>query len=176
MRRVRRPAIRTKHTSVGADLVKGAIAGAVATAVMGAVTTALYEREDRSARRREDQARGGKTAYGAAAEKGAAAAGTALTPAEREQAGKAIHWALGIGAGATYAVLRRRITPVLGRGAGLAFGSGFWLFLDEIAVPALGLTPGPTAFPWQTHARGLAGHLSFGAVADATLNVLDRVM
>ena len=39
----------------------------------------------------------------------------------------------------------------------------------------LGLTPGPTHFPWQTHARGLAGHLMFGAVADATMGVQSAV-
>jgi hypothetical protein len=55
---------------------------------------------------------------------------------------------------------------------GVAFGTAFWLMMDEGAVYALGLTPGPTAFPWQTHARGLAGHLTFGAVADATLGAL----
>ncbi|MDQ3811386.1 MAG: DUF1440 domain-containing protein, partial [Chloroflexota bacterium] len=128
----------------------------------------------RTARRKEDRARGGATAYSIAARKGASIAGVPLNDREQERLGRAIHWALGIGAGATYAVLRRRVASV-GRTAGLAFGSGFWLLLDEVAVPALGLTPGPQAFPWQTHARGLAGHLSFGAVTDATLHLLDRV-
>lgn len=45
--------------------------------------------------------------------------------------------------------------------------------MDEGAVYALGLTPGPANFPWQTHARGLAGHLVFGAVTDATLSLLE---
>ncbi len=52
----------TRHT-VGRDLMKGAIAGAVATFVMGKVTSYLYEHEDRDARRQEDEARGGRTAY-----------------------------------------------------------------------------------------------------------------
>jgi hypothetical protein len=46
--------------------------------------------------------------------------------------------------------------------------------MDETATPALGLTPGPRAFPWQAHARGLAGHLVFGSVANATLATLRR--
>ena len=164
-----------RNGSVGAELAKGAIAGAVATWAMTKVTTVLYEHEDRSARQREERARGGKTAYRIAAEKGAASTGVPLREDELERAGQAIHWGLGIGAGAVYGVLRPRVRR-LGKAAGLAYGTGFWLLLDEIAVPALGLTPGPTGFPWQTHARGLAGHLSFGAVADATLNVLDRVV
>lgn len=169
---IRRPGIR-RGSSIGADLAKGAVAGAVATAVMSAVSSTLYQRESPSARRREVRARGGKTAAAAAAAKGAALAGTPLPPAKREQAGQAVQWALGIGAGATYAVLRRRVGGLI-PGAGLAFGSGFWLLLDEVVVPVLGITPGPTGLPWQTHARGLAGGLSFGAVADATLKVLDR--
>ena len=165
--------VRTRHT-VGRDLLKGAIAGAVATYVMGKVTGYMYEHEDPGARREEDDARGGRTAYETAAEKAAGAAGTSLRTRQRQELGSAIHWALGIGAGAAYAVLRRRI-HVLGSAAGTAFGTGFWAFLDEGLVPALGLTPGPTAFPWQAHARGLVGHLTFGTVTDGTLRLLDRV-
>ena len=159
---------------MGSDLVKGASAGAVATWVMGKVTTAMYEHEAPDARRREDRAHEGKTAYGVAAEKAARAVGADLGEDGREQAGSAVHWALGIGAGAVYAVLRRRFNAV-GRAAGLGFGTAFWAAVDEGLVPALGLTKGPGAFPWQTHARGLAGHLTFGTVTDGTLRVLDAI-
>jgi hypothetical protein len=124
----------------------------VATFVMDKVTGYMYEHEDRDACRKEDEARGGPSG----------------------QRGSAMHWALGIGAGAAYAVLRRRFQG-FGSAAGTAFGTGFWAFLDEGLVPALGLTPGATAFPWQAHARGLVGHLTFGTVTDGTLRVLDRV-
>ena len=165
---------RSRESSVRQDIIKGAIAGAVATWVMGKVTTAMYEREDRWVRRAEDDVRGSKTSYGAAADKAARLAGTSLGPEQREQLGSAIHWALGIGAGAAYAVLRRRFHSI-GRTAGLGFGTVFWAVLDEGLVPALGLTPGPRAFPWQTHARGLAGHVTFGTVTDGTLRLLDAV-
>ncbi|MEP6689219.1 MAG: DUF1440 domain-containing protein [Gemmatimonadales bacterium] len=165
---------RLRESSIRNDIIKGAIAGAVATWVMGKVTGAIYQREDRSARRTEDDAREGKTSYGAAAEKAARLAGATLGDHQREQIGSAIHWALGIGAGAAYAVLRRRFNS-LGRTAGLGFGTAFWAVLDEGVVPALGLTPGPRAFPWQAHARGLAGHLTFGTVTDGTLRLLDAV-
>ncbi len=164
----------TRGHTIGEDLVKGAIAGAVATYVMGRITTFMYDREDRRARKQEDEARGGGTSYGTAAEKGAELVGSRLTSKEREQAGSAIHWALGIGAGAGYAVVRRRLA-FLGSTVGTAFGTAFWAFVDEGVVPALGLTPGPLAFPWQAHARGLVGHLTFGTVTDGTLRVLDRV-
>ena len=51
------------------DAVDGAVAGLLATWLMGKATTVLYERENASARAREDAARGGKTSYGVAAEK-----------------------------------------------------------------------------------------------------------
>jgi uncharacterized membrane protein YagU involved in acid resistance len=141
---------------------------------MGRITSFMYDREDRRARKQEDAARGGSTSSGTAAEKGAELVGHRLTPKQRVQAGSAIHWALGIGAGAGYAVVRRRLA-FLGSTVGTAFGTAFWGFVDEGVVPALGLTPGPLAFPWQAHARGLVGHLTFGAVTDGTLRVLDRV-
>ena len=93
----------TRRHTIGEDLVKGAIAGAVATYVMGRITTFMYDREDRRARKQEDEARGGATSYTTAAEKGAELVGRRLTSKEREQAGSAVHWALGIGAGAGYA-------------------------------------------------------------------------
>ena len=161
-----------KHSLV-ADLIDGAIAGAVATWVMTQVTTALYEREGAAARQREDEARHGETAYGVAAERAARLAGAELSEEERKRYGSAIHWALGVGAGALYGALRPR-SEAASRAGGLVFGAAFWLLMDETVTPALGLTPGPTAFPWQTHARGLAGHLVFGTVANATLAAVQR--
>lgn len=163
---------RSRGGDVLGDLVKGALAGAAATWAMGQTTTYLYERESEQAREAENEARGNKTAYGVAAEKGAAAAGVELSDEQRQRAGSALHWVLGAGAGALYGVLRDRV-PGADAGAGLAFGTAFWLAVDEGGNYALGLTPGPTAFPWETHARGLAGHLVFGLSAHATLEALD---
>ena len=159
--------------SLAGDLARGVIAGAAATWVMGQVTSYLYENESKQAREAEDEARGDKTAYGVAAEKAAEIAGQVLTDDQRKQAGSAIHWALGAGAGAVYGILRHRL-PAASLGNGLLFGAAFWAVIDEGANTALGLTPGPSAFPWQTHARGLAGHLVFGVAADTVLRVLDR--
>ncbi len=165
---------RTNDNGVFGDVVKGALAGVAASWAMGPVTSYLYEHESKQARQAEDEARGNKTAYGVAAEKAADAVGIELSEDQRKQTGSAIHWALGAGAGVAYGVLRNRV-PGLGAAGGLLFGTAFWLAIDEGANYALRLTPGPTAFPWQTHARGLAGHLVFGVVAHAALNTLDAV-
>jgi hypothetical protein len=156
------------------DLVRGTLAGLVATWAMGQVTSYLYQKEDREARRREDEARGGKTAYGAAAEKAAGLVGLELSDEERKSAGSALHWGLGAGAGALYGALRGRV-PGADAGGGLAYGFAFFLLVDEAGNAVLGLTPGPGAFPWQAHSRGLAGHLAYGVTAELTLRVLDRI-
>jgi hypothetical protein len=156
-----------------ADLALGALAGAAATWIMGKVTTALYEHEDPAARRREDSARGGKSAYETAAEKLAGVAGKELSEEQRKQLGSAIHWSVGVGSGAVYGLLHRRLAGQgFGRNlaAGALFGTAVWLLFDEIGNTALGLTPGPSAFPWQAHARGLAGHLVLGLATGGVLH------
>lgn len=163
-----------EHDGLARELTLGAAAGLAATWVMGRATTFLYEREDERARQREDAARGGRPAYGIAAEKAAAALGIRLSDAAREKLGAGIHWALGAGAGAAYGVLRRRV-PHADAGQGLAYGAAFFAVMDEGANTALGLTPPPAAFPWQAHARGLAGHLVYGLVTDTLLDAADRV-
>ena len=88
--------------------------------------------------------------------------------------GMAFHYGLGTTSGAFYGVVRRHIpAPMPLRG--LAFGAALRLVADEGLNPALGLTRGPSAFPWQTHARGLVAHLVFGLVAEGVLAAADRV-
>lgn len=164
-----------RERSVLADAALGALAGAAATWVMGKTTTYLYEHEDRAAREAEDEARGGQTAYGVAAEKLGRALGQELTDEKRKSVGTALHWGLGMGAGALYGALRPRV-PRIDAGQGTAFGTAFFLAVDEGANTALRLTPGPGAFPWQAHARGLTGHLVFGVVADTVLDAADRLL
>ncbi|HEY9013827.1 MAG TPA: DUF1440 domain-containing protein, partial [Gemmatimonadales bacterium] len=124
--------------------------------------------------RQEDQARSGRTAYEIAAERVAGLLGHRLSADERRRLGTAIHWALGVGAGIAYGAFGRR-SRKLSRGGGGAFGTAFWAAVDEGLLTLSGLTPPPKAFPWETHARGLAGHLAYGIVADRTLRILDAV-
>lgn len=152
-------------------IVRGAIAGVVASWVMGKVTTYLYEHQDEEATEREEEARGGETAYVTAARKAADLVGVDLDEEGSAKAGQALSWGLALDAGVTYALLRPYL-PGSGAWRGLGYGIGFFTLMDELTVPALKLTPGPTAFPWQTHARGLAGHLAYGLTAEAVLQAL----
>jgi hypothetical protein len=105
-----------------------------------------------------------------AARKAARALGRGeLTTPQKKQWGNRIHWSLGIGAGAAYGAwfaLDRDASVV----RALGFGASFFLIFDEILNWALGLTPGPRAFPWQAHARGLTGHLVHGLTTHAVVS------
>ena len=158
--------------SMPVDILLGAAAGGVATVALGGVTSALYERENRLARWREGRARGGESAYEIAADKLAGLVDVGLSDKQRSTAGTAVHYGIGIGSGALYGALRRSL-PLPGPVRGLAFGVALWLVADEGANPALGLTPGPRSFPWQTHVRGLVAHLVFGVVAESVLGASD---
>jgi len=157
-----------------ADACKGGLAGIGAGWLMDAVTSVMYDREDPVARSREEDARGGKHAYEIAAQKAARLFGRQLDDEQARRAGAKIHGWLGFGMGALYGVLRRRV-PGLRLGDGLLFGVAFFLLVDELANTALRLTPGPRAFPWQTHARGLAGHVAYGVATETELRLLERV-
>ena len=150
------------------DVAIGAAAGALGTYLMDQATTAFYEREPEGVQKRENAARGEKTAYESAAEKAAQLAGLELNDEDRKAVGQAIHWSLGITAGVAYGALRHAL-PRAPIGSGLAFGALFWLAMDEGALTLLGLTPPPKEFPWQTHARGLVGHLVLGMVLEGTV-------
>lgn len=152
-------------------ILRGALAGAAATWALERVSGILFERESPEAAEEEREARGGESAYATAVGKTAEAAGVSLTEERRERAGRALHWGLGVGSGIAYALARPRL-PGTGAGRGVAFGAGFFTLLDELAIPLAGLTPGPTAFPWQAHARGLASHLAYGLTAEAVLQAL----
>src|SRR5690625_215238 len=163
-----------KRRSVARDLIKGGIAGAVATWVMNGVTTFIYEREGDEVREREEEATGGESSLFKAAGQIDQVLRLELDDDQKERLGNALHWGLGIATGAIYGILRPRARWT-GEGQGLGFGAAYWLAIDEAVVPLLGLARGPGAYPWQSHARGLAGHLTFGVVADTPLDLLDLV-
>ena len=88
-----------------------------------------------------------------------------LTQGEKKIAGPAVHYILGTGVGGLYGA-GAEIVPEVTAGAGLPFGAAFWLVVDEGAVPLLGLSEGPTAYPLSTHAYALSSHFVYGLTAE----------
>jgi hypothetical protein len=96
------------------------------------------------------------------------------TKQTRERMGQVVHWMYGIGVGAIYGALRSRFpnSPMV---AGLGYGTALWLLGDEIAVPVLGLSKGPTAHPPAVHAQSLGAHLVYGLTTAAATRALSRM-
>lgn len=162
--------------SVFKDLVKGAVAGAVSVWMMDRVTWYMYRTEDPKAHKKEKKAQiKGKYVAHVAAEKAVDALGLNLSDKQLHHAGTGVHYFLGVAPGALYGVFRHRIKG-LDAGRGLLYGLGLFIVMDEIIAPLAKLASGPAAYPWQAHARGLAGHLTVGATTDTIVGLLDEVL
>ena len=95
-----------------------------------------------------------------------AATGKFFGKADKEAAGDAVHYLFGAILGGAYGLVAE-YRPEVTTGGGTLFGLGSAAF-DELGVPAAGLSRPPTDVPASTHAYGLASHIVFGAVTEAT--------
>ncbi len=168
------PARKLVGRSMAEALLKGVLAGTFATVAMDRVTSYMWARENRKAREDYERVTGGKYVPNRSAERVKQLLGLHLSQEQENRLASAMHWGLGLGAAATYALMRRT-HPRATLGRGLLFGTVFWALIDESATVLLGLAEPPREYPWQAHARGLAGHLVYGVAADTTINLLDRV-
>ena len=91
--------------------------------------------------------------------------GHKLTQSEKKIAGTAVHYLLGTGVGGLYGAAAE-LAPNVTTGGGLPFGAVFWLVVDEGAVPLLGLSKGPRAYPLSIHAYALSSHFVYGLTAE----------
>lgn len=83
---------------------------------------------------------------------------------DKAAAGQWVHYLFGAGLGAAYGLLAE-YRPGVTRGFGSVLSTGA-LLLDEVAVPAAGLSGPPSETPPVTHAYALASHLVFGSVSE----------
>jgi uncharacterized membrane protein YagU involved in acid resistance len=101
--------------------------------------------------------------------------GHELQESEKEPAGAAVHYAFGTVTGGLYGALAE-VTPQVTTATGLPFGAAFWLLADEITVPLLGLSKGPTQYPASTHVYALASHLVYGVTAELGRRAVRQVL
>ena len=87
----------------------------------------------------------------------------------------AVHFGYGIAQGGVYGVLRGKavVPDILG---GAVFGAALWLFGDELGIPLLGFSQGPTAYPVHQHIHRFAAHLIYGLTTSAVTQVLRRFL
>jgi putative membrane protein len=98
-----------------------------------------------------------------------------LSREEKKVAGPAVHYAFAVGAGALYGALAE-ISPEVEKGYGTAFGAALFVAADEIAVPALGLSPNVQQFDFSKHVYGFASHLVYGAATEAARRPIRRAL
>lgn len=154
------------QSSVVADLLIGAVAGAAAVWVMDRVDWFNFRHVDSQARARTESVRpGGMDPAHVMVANVADAAGMELSPEKHHALGQLVHYSLGTAPGALYGALRGRY-PAISKGRGLLFGFGLFLIQDEGMNALLGLSAKPKAYPWQAHARGLVAHLVYGLATD----------
>ena len=101
--------------------------------------------------------------------------GHELQENEKKPAGAAVHYAFGAATGGLYGALAE-VTPQVTIAAGLPFGAAFWLIADEVTVPLLGLSKGPTEYPVSTHVYAFASHLVYGVTAEFSRRALRQVL
>lgn len=167
-------------------LVAGVVAGLVASAVMNqfqALWSRLAEGEARSHGAQsmqrgspevgvggELQAQGKDNEDDDAAERLANAisvgfSGQELTEHEKDVAGTAFHYAMGMTSGAVYGAVAE-IVPAVTVGAGIPFGAAVWLVADEGIVPAVGLSKSSAEYPPSIQAYALVSHFVFGLTTE----------
>jgi uncharacterized membrane protein YagU involved in acid resistance len=98
-----------------------------------------------------------------------------LSRDEKKIAGPAVHYAFGVAMGALYGAAAET-SPVATAGFGTAFGAAVFVAADEIAVPALGLSPNVKEAPLSKHVYGFASHLVFGAATEAARRPVRAMM
>jgi len=101
--------------------------------------------------------------------------GHELQESEKKPAGAAVHYAFGVASGGLYGALAE-VVPQVTTTAGLPFGAAFWLLADEVSVPLLGLSKGPTEYPVSTHVYSLASHIVYGVSTELSRRALRHVM
>ncbi|MGI9090721.1 MAG: DUF1440 domain-containing protein [Gemmatimonadaceae bacterium] len=160
------------------DLIKGAVAGAVGVWALDQITWYMWDREDPAALAQERAGRPADwtrhTGWRTRPRTRWANSSIPGSPILLESP-RITHYALGILPAALYGAFLRGRMHDLGSARGLAYGLALFALEDELANPLLGTSGPPGVYPWQAHVRGLVGHLTYGAVTDAAIGLLDDV-
>jgi hypothetical protein len=142
----------------------GALIGYAASRTMDHATTWFYGHQTQASKDREEELAPGGTLVQLGKQLGTAAS----RDLDDEQAGRvglAVHRTMGMLYGmAAAALVRRGMSPLK---AGIAVGTGAWVLVDEgTAAPQF------TAYPVESHLRGVVGHGAFGLTTGLLLRIV----
>lgn len=105
----------------------------------------------------------------------AEAAGIHLSREEKKKAGRAVHYTFGTLMGVVYAV-SAELLPETTTGGGTAYGTLLFLAADEVAVPALNLSPSNAGIPTFDHLQHWAAHVVYGGSLEAVRSLIRRFL
>src|SRR5207244_8327482 len=94
-------------------------------------------------------------------------------------AGIAVHYSTGLFWGGIFGIMASRShsrSRSLGLLAGLLYGAAIWLFLDEIALRVLDISPDPEKVPLSQHLKALGAHFVYGSVTALSTRLLLRAL
>ena len=154
----------------------GMVAGAIGVWALDRADYFMWNREDPETRAATRAVRPhGEPPAGVLVSEVEEASGHALDEAQHEAAQTAVHYAIGIGPAAGYALVRDKL-PGRGPARGLLYGLGVFLLQDEGLNAVTRLGADPRDYPWQAHGRGLVAHLVYGLTTELALNAMERML
>jgi uncharacterized membrane protein YagU involved in acid resistance len=183
--------MRAKRPSVLRGIITGATAGIAATLIMDQflkLTSAgqkAVEKQRKLAQgespweiaheqvQQEQRAAEQEGSTEIVARKIAEAAGKTLPKDKKKTAGQAVHYTFGTLMGIVYGV-SAELVPDATIGAGTAFGTLLFFGADEVAVPALQLSPTPADTPATDHLQHWAAHVVYGGSLELVRSLLRR--
>jgi uncharacterized membrane protein YagU involved in acid resistance len=183
--------MRAKEPSVLRGIITGATAGIAATLIMDqflkltSASQKAVEKQRKLAQgespweiahqqvQQEQQTAQQEGSTEIVARKIAEAAGKTLPKDKKKTAGQAVHYTFGTLMGIVYGV-SAELVPEATIGAGTAFGTLLFLSADEVAVPALQLSPTPPNTPATDHLQHWAAHVVYGGSLELVRSLLRR--
>jgi putative membrane protein len=82
-----------------------------------------------------------------------------------------VHYAFGALMGGVYGA-SAEANPAANALAGIPFGAILFAAADEVALPALGLSDKPAAYPLSTHLYGLVSHAVYGVTTETVRRIV----
>jgi putative membrane protein len=168
----------TSEANIFKGMLAGAVGGLVASWTMNEFQKVWSAAEKQIAGGKQGQQGGQKNSEDAedptmktADRISEALRGRHLTKAEKKKAGPVVHYAFGALMGAVYGV-SVEVNPAANALAGIPFGAILFAGADEVALPALGLSDKPAAYPLSTHLYGLVSHAVYGVTTETVRRIV----
>jgi hypothetical protein len=158
--------MRLLHKAAPSEVVKGALAGALA----GVGSSWLLEKLMSRGREPGDPSKDPKVKVARGV------VGDAIVERVGPRGvGRAVHYATGMGAAAAYGALAE-VAPAATFGWGALFGVAVWATLPQATLPAMGLAPPPWEREVKEQAKNLGYHVVYGVATEALRRPLRATM